>query len=65
MVNTANKEIRSAAKKANVRLWQIAADLGISDAHFSRKLRFELPAEERDRILDIIASISTQKAQVG
>lgn len=64
MVNTANESIRYAAKTANVRLWQIAACLGISDAHFSRKLRFELPADEQDRIMEIIASISSQKAQV-
>ncbi|MBQ8354478.1 MAG: hypothetical protein IJY40_02480 [Oscillospiraceae bacterium] len=64
MAHTANKEIRSAAKTANVRLWQIAACLGISDAHFSRKLRFELPADERERIMEIIANISSQKVQV-
>lgn len=65
MVITANEEIRTAAKTANVRLWQIAACLGISDAHFSRKLRFELPADEREKILDIIAGLSGKRAEVS
>lgn len=64
MTDLANKEIRDAAKVSGVRLWQVAHCMGVTDATFSRKLRFELPAEERDRILSIIASISTQKAKV-
>ena len=65
MTELANKEIRDAAKATGVRLWQVAHCMGVTDATFSRKLRFELPAEERDRILGIITSISPQKAQVG
>lgn len=64
MAVLANKEIRDAAKAAGVRLWQVAHCMGVTDATFSRKLRFELPAEERNRIIAIITSISTQKAQV-
>ncbi len=53
-----NKEIREAAKKAGVKLWQIADAIGITDGNFSRKLRHELPEDEQRRILEIIKQIS-------
>lgn len=65
MIITANKEIRDAAKASGVRLWQIAAALGISDAHFSRKLRHELPADEQARILDVIADLSNKQVEAS
>ena len=40
-----NKEIRDYAKAKRIKLWQIAAELGLNDGNFSRKLRFELSAE--------------------
>ena len=42
-----NKDIREAAKNAGIRLWEVAAALGINDGNFSRKLRQELPHEEK------------------
>ena len=56
----ANQQIREAAAKAGVLLWQIAARLNLSDANFSRKLRFELPHEEQKRILQIIDDLSSE-----
>lgn len=56
-----NKEIREAAKNADVRLWQIAVRLGINDGNFSRKLRRELPDEERNKILGIIEEIARER----
>lgn len=53
----ANNIIREAAADAGVRLWQIAARIGITDATFSRRLRFELPEAERNKILHIIEDI--------
>lgn len=53
-----NQEIRSAAKNAGVRLWQIAEILGMNDGNFSRKLRRELPQEERTKILEIIDQLA-------
>lgn len=52
-----NQEIRNAAAAAGVRLWQVAAALGLTDSSFSRKLRFELSAEEKKKILDIIGEL--------
>jgi len=52
-----NQDIRQEAKSAGVRLWQIAERLGIQDANFSRKLRHELPYEDKRNIFSIIASL--------
>lgn len=50
----ANVDVRESAKRAGVYLWQIAAELGINDGNFSRKLRTELPATEKEKIMAII-----------
>ena len=57
-----NKEIRRAAAAAGVRQWQIADQLGMADSNFSRKLRRELPEEEKTRIMGIIEILSDQEA---
>lgn len=56
----ANQDIRQAAAEAKIKLWQIAEGLGIADCNFSRKLRRELPAAEKARILDIIGKLSKE-----
>lgn len=56
-----NQEIREAAKAQGVRLWQIAEALGMADSNFSRKLRHELPQEEKSRILRIIEGMESKK----
>ena len=51
-----NLDIKAAANEAGVRLWEIANEcLGITDSHFSRKLRHELPDEEKEKIREYIA----------
>ena len=64
-MSTANAEIRRAAKNAGVCLWQIAERFGINDGNFSRKLRRELPPEERDKILGIIKDLAAERAAVS
>ena len=56
-----NSDIRSTARKAGVYLWQVAAELGINDGNFSRKLRKELSAEEKANIYAIIARLSAKE----
>lgn len=63
MANVANKEIRDAAKEAGICLWQVAEKLGVSDGNFSRKLRRELPAEDREKVLSIIRELSQEKQE--
>lgn len=53
-----NKDIREEAKKNGVKLWQIAEALGMYDGNFSRKLRHELAAEEKDKIRAIIKKLA-------
>lgn len=55
-----NEDIRRTAAGAGVKLWQIAEALGIADFNFSRKLRRELPAEEKERIFSIIRELSKE-----
>ncbi|WP_302685424.1 hypothetical protein [uncultured Ruminococcus sp.] len=57
----ANLDIRAKAKGAGVKLWEIADKLGITDSHFSRKLRHELPQAEKDRIFSIIEEIAKEE----
>lgn len=53
-----NQDIRRIAAEAGVKLWQIAEALGIADCNFSRKLRRELPTEEKEKIFSIIRELS-------
>ena len=55
-----NQDIRLTAAGAGVRLWQIADALGLSDYKFSRKLRKELPQEEKENIFSIIRELSQE-----
>lgn len=56
-----NINIRTAAREAGVKLWQIADKLRITDSSFSRKLRYELPEDEQAYVLRIIAELSANK----
>lgn len=65
MCKKVNDVVRSAAKDAGVLHWEIAERLGIQDSAFSRKLRRELPPEERDKILGIIKDLAEERAAVS
>lgn len=55
-----NVEIRSAYMQASIKQWQLAEALGISETHFSRKLRKELPQEEKEKILAVIEKLAKE-----
>lgn len=59
-----NMVIRTASKSAGVRLWQIAEALGIQETALSRKLRHELPTEEKNKILGIIEALAQERQEV-
>ena len=46
-----NMDLRDYAKSKGVKLWQIAEKLNINDGNFSRKLRKELPDQEKKKII--------------
>lgn len=60
-----NKEIKEAARKAGVYHYEIAERLNIQDSAFSRKLRRELPDQEKKEILEIIKTLEAEKAEVS
>lgn len=53
-----NLDIRKEAEQSNIKLWQIAEYLGITDGNFSRKLRKELPEEEKQKIFTAINELA-------
>ncbi len=53
-----NMDIREAARKKGVLLWEVADRLGIHDSALSKLLRYELPAERKAEILRIIDEIA-------
>ena len=58
-----NQDIRRTAAGAGIKLWQIADALGIADCSLSRKLRKELPDDEKKEIFSIIDRLA--KEDVG
>lgn len=56
-----NLDIRSRAITKGVLLWEIAEAIGITDATLSRRLRRELPADERERVLKVIEQIADER----
>lgn len=55
-----NEDVKRFAKQCGVCLWRVADSLGIQDSALSKKLRRELPAEEKERIFDIIRELSQE-----
>ena len=55
-----NQDIRRMAAGNGVRLWQIAEALEMADCSLSRKLRKELPSEEKAKIFEVIEQLSRE-----
>ena len=49
-----NKKVRIAMIEADIRQWELAKLLNISESSLTRKLRDELPEKEQDEIVAII-----------
>ena len=58
-----NQDIRRAAAGAGVKLWQIAEAMHMADSSLSRKLRRELPPEEKAWVFAVIRELSGEVAQ--
>ncbi len=59
-----NKEIRNAAGGCGIRLWQVAEAIGMNESAFSRKLRKELPQDEKQKILKVIDNLTLERQEV-
>ena len=57
-----NKDIHTYAKENNVKLWQIAKAMGISEPTMTRKLRSELPEQDKQTFRRIVDELSAQDA---
>ena len=55
-----NQDIRNEVKLAGLKLWQIADELGIAEATFSKKLRHELSDEKKAEIRSIIEKLKKE-----
>ncbi len=57
----ANKDIRLALEQSGVRQWELAERAGYSENHFIRKMRHELPSEEKYRMFTLIQEIIDER----
>lgn len=56
-----NQDIRKRAKEKGVKLYEVAQYMGFSQGTMTRKLYFELPQEEKERIFAVIDELAQQK----
>ena len=56
-----NLDIRDAIEKNNLKYWEVANKLKITDGNFSRLLRVELPKYEKIRIMQAIKELKEEK----
>lgn len=52
-----NIEIRNAIFSNNIKKWEVANKLGVTDSTFSRMLRSEMSNEKKKEILNIIKNL--------
>lgn len=50
----ANQDIREHIRESNVKMWAVARRLGIADSTLCRRLRFELPRTEKQKIMTVV-----------
>lgn len=60
-MDRANQDIRQLLQEKRIYYWEVAQKIGITDGYFSKKLRSELPPDEKDRIRGIINQISENR----
>ena len=60
MARQVNEVLRKYREAAGVRQWELAEHLGMTEFTFCRKLRHELPEDEKARIMAAIDEIKNQ-----
>lgn len=60
-MSKANADIKAAAKKAGVYLYNIADRLGVCENTLTIRLRRELPADKKAEIMSLIAEIAAEQ----
>ena len=59
----ANQEIRDRAERNGIFCYQIARKLGKDPTAFSRKMRFEMPSDEKEKVMTAIDSILQERRE--
>lgn len=57
----ANQDIRAEAKRKGVFLYLIAERMGLQESYLCKKMRHELPAEEKRKIMVIVNELAQEK----
>ena len=57
-----NLDIRRKLKEAKIMQWQVADVLGVSEMTLVRKLRYELPEEEKQKIFEKIEELAKKNS---
>lgn len=55
-----NLDLRKSAKAAGIPLWRIADAIGVGEATMTRKLRHELPENEKKQLLNLIKQLARE-----
>lgn len=58
-----NKDIRQALAEAGFKQWELAEALGIYEGNLSRKLRRELPSEQKEHIFRAIERMKAYRSE--
>ena len=56
-----NVAIKNVISKAGLKKYEVAHEIGVTDAWFSKMLRFELPKEKKRRIYDAIHNLLSEE----
>ena len=56
-----NEQIRTAMFKSNVKQWEVAEQLGVSEVTVCRWLRSELPKDKKVQILQAIEDVKSKR----
>ena len=61
----ANEVIRETLKEFNVKQWELAAAIGVSEQTMVRRMRFEMPDEVQLHLLEVIEKVAAKKREVA
>ena len=56
-----NKDLKDTMKKNGIMQWQVADAYGMREDSFSRKMRYELSADEKAKIVEIIHELKDKR----
>lgn len=58
-----NKDLRSEFRIANVKQWEVAEEIGISEMTFVKWLRRELPEDKKKLVREAISKIANSRQE--